>query len=76
LSANDPKRTDQSDPYGGFITYPLISDSQNETLRDELIQHGLEPRDAEHLAQAVSNDCDVFLTRDERMIITPELLKE
>jgi hypothetical protein len=47
----------------------MISDSQNEPLRDELIQHGLEPTDAEHITQAVSNDCDVFLTRDERTII-------
>jgi len=58
----------QSDRYG-FVTYPMISDSQNEPLRDELIQHGLAPTDAEHITQAVSNDCDVFLTRDERTII-------
>jgi len=33
--------------------------------------HGLEQRDAEHITQAVCNNCDVFLTRDEDSIITP-----
>jgi predicted nucleic acid-binding protein len=61
----------QSDQYGGFISYPLIADCQDETLREELIEHGLEPKDAEHLTQAVCNDCEVFLTRDEDTIINP-----
>jgi hypothetical protein len=61
----------QSDRYGGFISYPLIADCQDETLRKELIDHGLEPKDAEHLTQAVCNDCGVFLTRDEATIINP-----
>ena len=58
----------QSDRYG-FISCPMISDIQDEALRDELVQHALEPRDAEHITQAVCNDCDVFLTRDERTIV-------
>ena len=58
----------QSDQYGGFIGFFLISDVQDESLRDELIKHSLEPRDAEHIAQAVSNGCDVFLTRDKGII--------
>ncbi len=61
----------QSDRYGGFISYPLIADCQDETLRKELIEHGLGPKDAEHLTQAVCNDCEVFLTRDEATIINP-----
>src|SRR5262245_54019722 len=61
----------QSDQYGGFISYPLVEDTQDDTLRSELIQSGLEPKDAEHLTQAVCNDCEVFLTRDERTIINP-----
>lgn len=61
----------QSDPYRGFTTSPLIADCQDETLRSELIDHGLDPRDAEHLTQAVCNDCAVFLTRDEATIIGP-----
>ncbi len=61
----------QTDQYGGFVSYPLVSDVQDETLRDELTQRGLELRDAEHITQAVCNDCDVFLTRDESTIIKP-----
>ncbi len=61
----------QSDQYGGFISNPLIADCQNETLRQELIEHGLEFKDAEHVTQAVCNDCEVFLTRDEATIINP-----
>jgi hypothetical protein len=59
------------DPYGGFVTHPLISDVQDETIRQELMSRGLKQRDAEHITQAVSNDCDVFLTRDEKSIIKP-----
>lgn len=61
----------QTDPYGGFVTCPIISDVQNESLRDELIKHGLPQRDAEHITQAICNDCDVFLTRDVKTIIKP-----
>ena len=61
----------QTDQYGGFVSYPLISDVQDETLRKELTQRGLGLRDAEHITQAVCNGCDVFLTRDERTIIKP-----
>jgi hypothetical protein len=59
------------DQYGGFVGSPLISDVQDETLRDDLIKRGLEPRDAEHITQAVCNDCDVFLTLDVKTIIKP-----
>lgn len=61
----------QTDQYGGCITNPLISDVQDEMLRSELMQRGLDLRDAEHITQAVCNDCDVFLTRDEHTIIKP-----
>jgi len=59
------------DPYGGFVCSPLISDVQDETLRQELMERGLQQRDAEHITQAVCNNCDVFLTRDEKSIIIP-----
>jgi hypothetical protein len=58
----------QTDRYG-FVTYPLISDVQDERLRQELMDRGLDQRDAEHITQAVCNDCDVLLTRDEKSII-------
>jgi hypothetical protein len=61
----------QSDQYGGFICWPLIADCQDDMLRKELIEQGLEQNDAEHLTQAVCNDCGVFLTRDEATIINP-----
>jgi hypothetical protein len=48
----------------GFVGYFSLSDVQDESIRDELVQRGLRQRDAEHVAQAVSNGCDVFLTRD------------
>ena len=60
-----------SDPYGGFICHPIMQDCQDEALRMELIEAGLEPKDAEHIVQAVCNDCGVFLTRDENTIIKP-----
>src|SRR5262249_31729049 len=59
------------DRYGGFFSAPMISDVQDEVLLKELIDRGLEQRDAEHIVQAVCNDCDVFLTRDEKTIINP-----
>ena len=51
------------------LNSPMISDVQDETVRAELMTRGLEQRDAEHITQAVCNDCDVFLTRDSRTII-------
>ena len=60
-----------SDQRGGFVCFPMIADVQDETIRTELIARGLKQRDAEHITQAVCNDCDVFLTRDERTIINP-----
>ena len=58
-----------SSPYGGFVSFYLLSDVQDEPLRAELIQQRFDQRDAEHIAQAVSNKCDVFLTRDKRTIL-------
>jgi hypothetical protein len=53
----------------GGIAYPLVSDVQNEDLRDKLVRRGLKRRDAEHIVQAAANNCDVFLTRDGKSII-------
>jgi len=55
----------QSDPYGGFVSNPIVSDVQDEALAERLESQGLPKRDAQHLAQAISNNADVFLTRDE-----------
>jgi hypothetical protein len=53
------------------INSPRISDVQDETIGKELRDRGLKQRDPEHITQAVCNDCDVFLTRDEASIIKP-----
>jgi predicted nucleic acid-binding protein len=53
------------------LNSPIISDVQDEGIRAELIKRGLKQRDAEHITQAVCNNCDVFLTRDEDSIIRP-----
>lgn len=59
----------QTDPYGGQISNPLVSDVQDEKLVEELRRHGLPLPDAQHFAQALSNQADVFLTRDEEHFI-------
>ena len=60
-----------SDQLGGQSTIPLVSDVQDEHLRDRLMRRGLGARDADHIAQAITNGCGVFLTRDESTIIKP-----
>jgi len=69
------------DQYGGFTTNPLISDIQDEKIFEEIYQEMKRRvagaadfqmrRDAEHLTQAVCNECDIFLTRDYKTIIGP-----
>jgi len=68
--ANDEKvlgfHTQQTDPYGGSVTNPLVSDVQDERLAERLQNNLKLPKpDAQHLAQAISNGADIFLTRDE-----------
>jgi hypothetical protein len=61
----------QTDPFGGFVANPLVSDVQDECLVEKLeTQLGLPKPDAQHLAQAISNNADVFLTRDEEHFIS------
>jgi hypothetical protein len=69
------------DQYGGFTTNPLIEDIQDATIFNEIYQEIKQRvsratdfqmrRDAEHLTQAICNECDVFLTRDHKTIIGP-----
>jgi hypothetical protein len=56
------------DPSGGWICYPLLSDVQDEELHAEIMKQGIKPVDAKHLTQAACNDCDVFLTTDNKII--------
>jgi hypothetical protein len=68
------------DPYGGFVNTPMLSDTQNDNLCDEIYcklkvgPSACDPqtrRDAQHITQAICNRCDVFLTCDYRTIIKP-----
>ncbi len=59
-----------SDPRGGFVTYPLVSDVQDEGVYGELRRLGLDKHDAQHVAQAISAECGVFLTRDAKTILS------
>jgi hypothetical protein len=59
----------QTDQLGGFVGFPLVSDVQDELICSELEQRGLKPRDAQHITQAVCNECGIFLTRDFKTII-------
>jgi hypothetical protein len=59
----------QTDRYGGHISNPLVSDVQDDKLVEELVLKGLSKQDAQHFAQALSNQADVFLTRDEKHFI-------
>lgn len=59
----------KTDPFDGFVSNPLVSDVQDEPLAERLQARGLPKRDAQHLAQAISNRADVFLTWDERHFI-------
>jgi hypothetical protein len=59
------------DQFGGFVCCPMIADTHNDALCEELKNRGLEHKDAQHITQAVCNDCGVFLTRDVNSIIKP-----
>jgi predicted nucleic acid-binding protein len=66
-----------TDPYGGFVTNPIVSDVQDEHLVQKLRREvNLPLPDAQHLAQAISNGADVFLTRDEEHFISQRLTIE
>ncbi|SRR5579885_697599 len=59
------------DQFGGFITNPIVSDLQDDNLYKQLLERGFRDKDAQHLTQAICNNCEVFLTRDERTIVAP-----
>lgn len=54
----------QSDPYGGFIGSPLVTDIIDENIFSQLRALGLVKADPFHLMVALSNGCDRFLTTD------------
>jgi hypothetical protein len=52
-----------------LLNSPMYEIVQDEAICAELVKLGLDRHDAEHITQAVCNDCDVFLTRDVKTII-------
>jgi hypothetical protein len=50
------------DPYGGFISNPLVTDIVDKRLYSLLLATGLEAEDAKHLMDAVHNGYERFLT--------------
>lgn len=54
----------QSDQYGGFISYPIMTEILDEEVFFQLCQMGLERMDALHLVMAIFNKAEVFLTAD------------
>jgi hypothetical protein len=62
---------DITDPHGGSIQNPLVSDVQDDSLCAELVARKLERIDAQHITQAFCSSCDIFLTRDDKTIINP-----
>jgi hypothetical protein len=69
------------DHLGTYANCPIFSDVQDPKLFEEIYQElkrripnadDLQVRrDAENLSLAISNNCDVFLTRDSKTIIKP-----
>jgi hypothetical protein len=53
----------------GFISNPIISDIVDEDLFGNLRAAGLEDADARHMMYAVVNDCQVFVTLDNKDIL-------
>lgn len=58
-----------------WISYPMLSDVQDEKLHAEIMKQGIKLVDAKHLAQASCNKCDVFLTCDNGIIKRSEWLE-
>jgi predicted nucleic acid-binding protein len=53
----------------GFISYPLLTNIVDEALFAKLRAVPLKEVDAKHVMLAVANDCQFFLTLDERDLL-------
>src|SRR5882724_4650 len=58
----------QQDQFGGFVSYPLLTEIVDEGLFDNLKKEGLKDADARHLMYAICNDCDRFITTDPHFL--------
>jgi hypothetical protein len=59
-----------------WISYPMLSDVQDEKLHAEIMRQGIKLVDAKHLTQAACNKCDVFLTCDNGIIKRRQWLEQ
>jgi hypothetical protein len=59
-----------------WISYPLLSDVQDEELHAEIMKQSIKLIDAKHLTQAACNKCDVFLTCDSKIIKRRQWLEQ
>jgi hypothetical protein len=60
----------------GFISNPIITDIVNDTLFAQLGVAGLKDADAKHVMHAVENDCQVFVTLDNRDLLPQRVAVE
>ncbi len=58
-----------TDPYGGYVVAPLVTDVVDETLLAQLQGAGLKRADAYHIMYAAHGRCDWFVTLDEHDIL-------
>ena len=52
----------------GYISNPMVADVPDERLFAELRGMGLDVMDGRHLTVAIHNGCDVFLTKDRKVL--------
>lgn len=57
-----------TDPYGGFISNPIVTDIPNLPLFENLLSTGLRKDDAQHLLYAVMNGMEFFVTCDKGIL--------
>jgi hypothetical protein len=55
--------------YRGFITYPNLTDIVDEVLFAKLRAVPLKETDAKHVMLAAANNCQFFVTKDERDLL-------
>jgi len=59
------------DQYGGGGVFPRVQDVQDPAVLQRLVDRGLTQMDAGHIAQAIANKCQYFVTLDCKTIIKP-----
>ncbi|HUE72049.1 MAG TPA: hypothetical protein VMP01_14275 [Pirellulaceae bacterium] len=65
-----------SDPYGGSICNPIVTDIVDDSLYADLRGAGLEPDDAKHFMYAAENGYDWFVTWDKDFLSRKEAIEK